>query len=131
MKKNLRKIKKNPDLKQKGISGVRELKDFLYSKRGTLTQEEIETMVNITIESVMEYTYELAWQHRNDIYECRRDHLFTRLQKAWSDFYSRNVGKVPVKVMEEMYYIYDIAMQNRYFNEDLPLTRQIDNRIIF
>jgi|GEM_PF-6611431 len=127
----LPKIRKNLELKQRSISRVRDLKEFLYSKRASLTQEEIQTMVDSVAQDVMEYAYSLGWDARNEIYECRRSAINARIMAAFNDFYNRRVGDVPVKIMEEMRYIYDIALMNRYFNEDLPLIRQIENRVQF
>lgn len=128
---NLPKIRQNLDLKQRSISRVRDLKEFLYSKRASLTQEEIQTMVDSVIQDVMEYTYSLAWDARNEVYECRRAAMRTRMMEAFNDFYNRKVGELTVKTMEEVRYLYDIAQGNRYYNPDLPLTRQVENRVHF
>jgi hypothetical protein len=118
-------------LKKRSISEIKNLKDFLYSKKGTLTQEEINKMVNKTIESVIEYAYDLGWEHCNDLHRDRKSDLKLRLIKAWNEFYNKNVGKFSSEMMEELQYIYDIEMLHRYFNEDLSITRQMNNMDIF
>jgi len=124
------KIRRNEDVKQRATSGVRELKDYLYAKRANLTYEEINKLVNDVGEKIYEVAYQSGWEHRNDIHQVRRAELFNRLAKAFNEFYSDYVGELPIKTMDKVRYIYDIAMLHRYFNEDYTLQNQVNNPLI-
>ena len=130
MKKQKPKIKQNQDVKQKATSGVRELKEYLYSKRANLTQEEINVLVNNVGEKIYEMAYEAGWSDRNEIYQVRRSEHLRRITRAFNHFYNDYVGELPLKTMDQIRYIVDIALLNRYFNEDYTLQNQVNNPLI-
>ena len=130
MKKEKPKIKQNQDVKQKATAGVRELKEYLYSKRASLTYEEINTLVNNVGEKIYEMAYESGWNDRNEIYKVRKAEHLNRITRAFNHFYNDYVGELPLKTMDQIRYIVDISLLNRYFNEDYTLLNQIDNPLI-
>jgi hypothetical protein len=122
------KIKQNEDVKQKATTGVRELKDYLYSKRANLTYEEINVLINNVGEKIYEMAYQSGWDDRNEIYRVRKSEHLKRITRAFNHFYNDYVGDLPIKTMDQIRYIVDIALLNRYFNEDYTLQRQVNDR---
>jgi isocitrate/isopropylmalate dehydrogenase len=126
--KRLPKIRQFEDTKQKAVSGVRELKEYLYNKRSSLTYEEINTMVNSVVYKVYEMAHEIGWDSRNEIHQVRKSEHLRRIIKAFNDFHKEYAGQLPIKTMDQIRYIVDIALLNRYFNEDYTLQRQVNDR---
>lgn len=126
-KKNIHKIRQNTDVKTRIISGKRQLKEYFYSKRENLTQEEISIMIDNLVANAMELAYSSGWNDRNEIYSARRSEIQSRGTLAFNCFYDKNVGKVPVQTMEEFRFVVDVALQRRYYNPDYPLDIQVHN----
>jgi hypothetical protein len=124
-------IRQNLDVKERAITGVREMKDYLYSRRANLTQEEIGIMINNMVEVAFELAYGLGWKDRNEVFRVRRSKVHVRITKSFNEFYDKNVGKVPVNIMEEIRFLNDIALLNRYSNENVPMFKQVNNREIY
>lgn len=129
--KKIPKIRQNLDVKERAVTGVRELKSYLYTRRGNLTQEEINVMINNLSEDLYCFFYKLGWEDRNEVFRVRRSQVHTRVIKAFNTFYNENVGKLPVNLMEEIRFIIDIALLNRYYNENVPMRKQVNNREIY
>ena len=102
MKKEKPKIKQNQDVKQKATAGVRELKEYLYSKRANLTYEEINALVNNVGEKIYEMAYESGWKDRNEIYKVRKSEHLNRITRAFNHFYNDYVGELPLKTMDQI-----------------------------
>lgn len=126
-----KKIRKELTAKQRAIIGARELKEYLYSKRANLTHDEINHLINDLAVKVYEMAYENGWDDRNYVTKARKSEMRSRVTKYFNDFYEKYGGKLPVKVMEEIYYLYDIAREQRYFNVNVPIEVQINNREIY
>ena len=129
--KKIPKIRQNLDVKDRAVTGVRELKDYFYSNRAKLTQEEIDVMVNNLIGVIYEFSYGLGWKDRNEVFRVRRSKVHTRIIKSFNDFYDENVGKIPVNIMEHVRFLNDIALLNRFYNENVPARKQVNNREIY
>jgi hypothetical protein len=129
-KKTKPKIKQNDDVKQRATVGVRELKEYLYNKRASLTYEEIDNLINDVAIKLYEVAYDTAWNDRNEIYRVRKSEHLKRITRAFNHFYGDYVGDLPIKTMDQIRYIVDIALLNRYFNEDYTLQNQVNNPLI-
>ena len=129
--KKIPKIRQNLDVKDRAVKGVRELKDYFYDRRGNLTQEEINVMINNLVGVLHAFSYDLGWQDRNEVFRVRRSMVHTRIVNAFNKFYNENVGKLPVNIMEQVRFLNDISLLNRYFNENVPMHKQVNNREIY
>lgn len=121
------KINQNSDVKQKTITGVRQLKEYLYNKRANLTYEEIDKLIDNVTKDTLTFGYESGWDSRNEISQVRKANVKARLIRAFNDFYNENLNKVTVEVLEKVHYLVDIALLNRYFNETLPFEHQMND----
>lgn len=125
--KNLPKIKQNQDVKKRAVVGVRELKEYIYNKRASLTKEEVDVMIQDVAQKIYELAYQSGWDDRNEIHVVRRADLNMRIFKAWNDFYGKHSGNLPLQPIEEMRYIVEVARLERYFDINKPLDMQVNN----
>lgn len=129
-KKKLPKIKQNMDVKKKAVVGVRQLKEYIYNKRANLTKEEVDVMINNLAVKVYKMAYETGWEDRNEIHKVRKSNCNARLIKAFDDFYNKRIGELPLKTMDEIRYMIDIALLTRYFNTNYNLDMQVNDRAL-
>lgn len=122
------KIHKELTPKQRAIVGARELKEYLYAKRASLTHEEIGNLVNDLSEKVYEMAYKMGWEERELIAKQRKSDIHLRIVEYFNAFYDKYGGKLPVELLEEIYYLYEIATLRRYYNSDVPIELQVNNR---
>jgi hypothetical protein len=124
--KEIPKIKQNLDVKQRAKSGVRELKEFLYSKRASLTQEEIDHMVSNVAERIAAMFYEVGWDDRNEIQKVVKESKKLQIIKMFNEFYNLNINKMPTDVMEEVRYIVDVAIGVDFYDREGTLREQLN-----
>lgn len=131
VEKNIPKIRQNLDVKQRAVSGVKELKEYLYDRRGNLTQEEISVRINTLAEDLYTFFYGLGWEEAMETHRVRKSNVHTRIVKMFNIFYNEQVSKLPINTMEKIRFIVDVALLKRYFYENGTIDKQLNNREIY
>lgn len=128
-KKELPKIRQNQDVKKRASAGVRETKEYIYNKRATLTYDEVNSLVNQLVDKIAEYAYNLGWNDRNEIHDARKSCNKMMLVKAFNEFHKKYYAEksVPLQLIEDVRYLVDIGLLNRYFNSEYDFTRQVND----
>jgi len=94
-----------PKLRQKNKNVpaiVKNTKKYLYDRRLSLTEDEINNLINHLAERLLDFGYSEGWNKRNEIYRICKGSRFYQTMDNYNDFFNKYADKIPVSLMEEI-----------------------------